>query len=105
MIISLAHTLHLQLHSSQGELILISPVDEAAFFFQPRLMHEPYARFKVLSPEKQIKSITITIVEKKGAQARRGGGVSLNWAHAQQGSANSLLLYITCAGWFYLHFS
>lgn len=54
IIICAAHTLRPQSHNSEGEVIPLSPVDKAAFFFQSRLMHEPYALFKVLSPVEQM---------------------------------------------------
>lgn len=69
IIISPAHALHSQSHNGEGELMPISPVDEAAFFFQSRLMYEPYALFKVLSPVEQTNSIAA--IDCKNKEHRR----------------------------------
>lgn len=59
------HELLRLLSGGHKKAILFSPVDEAAFFFQPGLMHEPYTLFKVLSPVEHTKEIVILNCKRK----------------------------------------
>lgn len=89
------------LSGGHKKAILFSPVDEAAFFFQPGLMHEPYALFKVLSPVEHTKKnchFKLKKIKKKGT-ASSEGGVVLNLANTQQSCKFVSILHMARERW------